>query len=588
MKFTKIAVSSFSLGLLLSLFSCIDNDYDLGKELNLEVSVGGNLSLPIGETEQIKLDRLLEEGDVLHVIDGKYVINKADNISESVDAIDPVVIDDFAPEFTPYTVVFQKPTDTTIPDIPGLEIPEIEIAFDANIHTVENFDVHTDIPEEIKSISYVAVTDNNREILHTTLDIAVEGLPSFLPCLYLSGVELSLPDILDFEVEQSAEIQQIGSSIFISQKLELVDGNGVISIPITILGISNPIVQDGVLTLTDEVAIKGRVYADKQSVGVDDLENYEISVRPQLTLPTPEIRVDKVAGSIVPNVDINTSVSLSDLPDFLKEDGTSLEVKDLSLNLSVLNPIEAPIKTQFEITPLDEVGNIIDNNLVSLSLTIQGGQQNQFNITKDSPEITSGSLTSLLRSIPDQINLKVTQVAIESTTESEAISLGKEDYNLDIDYDINVPLEFDNLCIIYRDTIENLSDDLSDITDKVKNIELAVEIDNAIPLGLSLSIDPRDVDGNPIQGISYPQELEVKAGPAENGTGNTLSVTTSNLVINLKEEQDDALQKLDKLYLKIEGRNGENNDVTLRPDQYIVVRLSAKLPDGAQMDLDNL
>ena len=160
MKFTKIAVSSFSLGLLLSLFSCIDNDYDLGKELNLEVSVGGNLSLPIGETEQIKLDRLLEEGDVLHVIDGKYVINKADNISESVDAIDPVVIDDFAPEFTPYTVVFQKPTDTTIPDIPGLEIPEIEIAFDANIHTVENFDVHTDIPEEIKSISYVAVTDN--------------------------------------------------------------------------------------------------------------------------------------------------------------------------------------------------------------------------------------------------------------------------------------------------------------------------------------------------------------------------------------------------------------------------------------------
>ena len=119
MKFTKIAVSSFSLGLLLSLFSCIDNDYDLGKELNLEVSVGGNLSLPIGETEQIKLDRLLEEGDVLHVIDGKYVINKADNISESVDAIDPVVIDDFAPEFTPYTVVFQKPTDTTIPDGQG-------------------------------------------------------------------------------------------------------------------------------------------------------------------------------------------------------------------------------------------------------------------------------------------------------------------------------------------------------------------------------------------------------------------------------------------------------------------------------------
>ncbi len=587
MKFTKIAASSLLPGLVLGLFSCIDNDYDLGKDINLEVSVGGNLSLPIGETEMIKLDRMIEEGDVLHVIDGKYVITKSDNISENIDAIEPVIIEDFAPEFTPYSGVFKKPDDVTIPDIPGLEIPEIEIAFDASINTVEHFNIHTDIPEEIKSISYISITDNNRETLHTTLDISIEGAPSFLPCLYLSGIELQLPDVLDFETEQSNEIQQIGSSIFISKTVSLVNGNGTITIPITVHGFSNPFVEDGVLTLTDEIAIKGRVYADKQSVGFNDLENFTINVQPKLTLPTSEIRVEKVAGRIVPNIDLDTSVSLSDLPDFLKEDGTSLEVKDLSLNLSVLNPIEAPIKTQFEISPLDENENIINNNVVSLDLTIQGGQQNQFNITKNSPEITSGSLTSLLSTIPDQIKLKVLQVEIESTNPDEAISLGKEDYNLDIDYDINVPLEFENLCIIYRDTIDNLSEDLSDISDKVKNIELAVEIDNAIPLGLSLSIDLRDKNGNPISGISYPQTLEVKAGPAENGTSDALAVNTSELKINIKEEQKNALQELDKLYLKIEGKNGENNDVTLRPDQYIVVRLSAKLPDGAQMDLDD-
>ncbi len=588
MKFTKIAVNSLFPGLLLSLFSCIDNDYDLGKDINLEVSVGGNLSLPIGETEKIELDRMLEEGDALHIIDGKYVINKADNISESVDAIDPVIIDDFSPEFTPYASKFTKPADVTLPDIPGLEMPEIEIAFDADINTSENFNIHTDIPEEIKTISYVTVTDNNREPLRTTLDISIEGIPTFLPRLYLSGIELSLPDILDFETEPSTEIQQKGSSIFISKILELANGNGTISIPITIHGISNPRVENGVLTLTDEVAIKGRVYADKQSVGYNDLENFEINVQPQLILPTPEVRVEKVAGTIIPNVDIDTEVSLSDLPDFLKEEGTSLEVKDLSINLSVLNPIEAPIKTQFEITPLDENGNIVNNNIVSLGLTLQGGQQNQFSITKNSPEITSGSLTSLLRTIPDKINLKVTHIEIESTTQDEAISLGKDDYNLDIDYDINVPLEFENLCIIYKDTIDNLSSDLSDIVDKVRHLELSVVVDNAIPLGLSLSIDPRDKEGNPISGISLPQNLEIEAGPAENGTGDILSVNSSELKIDLKEERKNALQELDKLYLKIEGKNGENNDVTLRPNQYIVVRLSAKLPDGAQFDLEDM
>ena len=100
MKFTKFATSSLISGLLLGLFSCIDNDYDLNKDINLEISVGGNLSLPIGKTDTIRLSRMIEEGDVLHVIDGKYVINKADNISENIDAIDPVVIDDFAPDLS--------------------------------------------------------------------------------------------------------------------------------------------------------------------------------------------------------------------------------------------------------------------------------------------------------------------------------------------------------------------------------------------------------------------------------------------------------------------------------------------------------
>ena len=97
MKFTKFTTSSLISGLLLGLFSCIDNDYDLNKDINLEISVGGNLSLPIGKTDTIRLSRMIEEGDVLHVIDGKYVINKADNISENIAAIDPVVIDNFAP-----------------------------------------------------------------------------------------------------------------------------------------------------------------------------------------------------------------------------------------------------------------------------------------------------------------------------------------------------------------------------------------------------------------------------------------------------------------------------------------------------------
>lgn len=258
-------------------------------------------------------------------------------------------------------------------------------------------------------------------------------------------------------------------------------------------------------------------------------------------------------------------------------------MKDLSLNLAVQNPIDAPIFTQFEIAPLDENGQVINGNIVTLALKIAGGQKSTFNINRNSPEILSGSLTSLLNTIPDQIDLKVTEVKVESETDDQTIALGKEDYTIDIDYDINVPLEFENLCIFYNDTIDNLRSDLSDISDKIKHLELNVVIDNAIPLALNLSLEPRDEAGEPITGLTLPENVEVQAAPNSDGAIQSTSVT-----LTIKEERENALQLLDKLALKIEGRNQKSNDVTLRPDQFVVVHLSARLPEGAQMDLEDL
>lgn len=173
---------------------------------------------------------------------------------------------------------------------------------------------------------------------------------------------------------------------------------------------------------------------------------------------------------------------------------------------------------------------------------------------------------------------------MESENDDQAISLGKNDYNINIDYNINVPLEFENLRIFYNDTIEDLSSDLADITDKVKHLEISAVVDNAIPVGLTLSVEPRNEAGEIISGITLPESVKIEAAPNGNGT-----IRSTAVKITIKEERDKALQELDKLSIKIEGVNSDgNNDVTLRPDQFIVVHMSAKLPDGAQMDLDDL
>lgn len=582
MKITKFITSSLFLGLLSSFASCIDADYDFKKDIDLEVTVGGNLSLPIGQTDTIRLSRMIEEGDVLHVIDGRYVISKSDNITEDIDAIDPVIIDDFSPKFEPYTRDFQA-TTTELPQIPGLEMPDIEIAFEANINTAENFNVDTELPTEVKHVRSVRITDNNGDDLHVELSIDISGMPDFLPRIYLSGAELALPELIDFDIEPNGELVREGSSIFISKTIELTNGTGHISVPLTIYGFSNPTVENGHLLITDEIALKGLVYADKQSIGLEDLTNTTVSVQPNLNLSTPQIRIKGVSGTVVPNVDINTSVSLSDLPDFLKEEGTSLEIKDLALNLSVQNPIDAPISASFEISPLDENGQVVNGNVVSLALKVAGGERTTFQIDRNSPLITSGSLTSLLSTIPDQLDIKVTEVKIESETNDQTIELGKGDYNLNIDYDINVPLEFDNLRIFYTDSIDNLRSDLADVSDKIKHLELDVVVDNAIPLGLVLSVKPLDQNGDPITGLTLPEGVEINAAPNSDN-----AIQSTHVTLNVEEVRENALQELDKLEFKVEGSNQDNHDVTLRPDQFIVVHLSARLPEGAQMDLEDL
>ena len=580
MNFSKFTVSGL-IGLFLTFTSCIDADYDLGKDIDMEVTIGGNLSLPIGKTDTIRLSRMIEEGDVLHVIDGKYVITKSDNISEDIDAIDEVVIDNFSPHFEPYIRTFKASSIEELPQIPGLDMPDIEIAFDANINTTEHFNVNTELPTEVKEVKTVKITDNYGKTLQTELSIEISGMPRFLPRLYLAGVELSLPDVIDFDIDEShGDLVRNGSSIFISKTIELNQGSGSVSIPVTVYGFSDPIVENGSLILTDEISLKGKVYADKQAIGSEDLQNTTVTVQPRLDLAT------EVAGTIVPNVDINTSVSLADLPDFLKEEGTSLEVKDLALNLSVQNPIGAPISTRFQIAPLDENGNVINNNIVSLALKIAGDETSTFHINRNSSVIESGSLTSLLSTIPDQIDIKVTEVKIESETADQTIVLNKGDYNLNVDYDINVPLEFDNLSIFYNDTIEDIHSDLSDVTDKVKHIELNMQVDNAIPLALNLSVKPYDQNGDPITGLELPEHIEIQA--AANSEGNEQSVQSTQVKLVIKEDRENALQELDKLAIQIGGSNQDNHDVTLRPDQFVVVHLSARLPEGAQMDLEDL
>jgi hypothetical protein len=79
-----------------------------------------------------------------------------------------------------------------------------------------------------------------------------------------------------------------------------------------------------------------------------------------------------------------------------------------------------------------------------------------------------------------------------------------------------VPLKFEDLHLCYNDTIANLDSDLGETMEMFSNVSLKATMDiiNTIPIGLSLTVIPLDVDGNVIGDIEI-DELNIAAGAGE-------------------------------------------------------------------------
>ena len=148
---------------------------------------------------------------------------------------------------------------------------------------------------------------------------------------------------------------------------------------------------------------------------------------------------------------------------------------------------------------------------------------------------------------------------------------------------MNVPLQFDTLHINYRDTIDGLIDDLSDISDKVTDSEmqLVLTAENTIPVALSLEVTPLDSDRKEITEIRAEVIGTIAAG---NGT----DVTKTPITINLSL-QGNRLPDLDALALRITAINGAGNggDVSLNANQYVrFTGIGLKTTEGVGLDLN--
>ena len=330
--------------------SCIDNSYDLNKDIDMTVNVGGeHLAIPVGYTEQITLDKIIEldEGDDLQLVNGEYHLLKSDKIDPSTTTVDPVTIDAANSEIKEIAIT----DETETPD----EMPiETTISQDGSIKAEAN-----NVDAAVKKIG--SLTAQNP--IPLTIKIEIEGQRAY-ESIKVPDLKIQLPKFLVF----AKKYDEIDSNNLLSLNLDIKKGNSAsiaYTYDIESYHFAEKTGDQGEITVTDNKAViedNSIKVTGKSTVVVSANSQGQLYIKPSITIDAMPVK--SVRGIIQPTIDETTSnVNLDNLPDFLQDDATELDIANPVFTFIAKNPLDARIVLNGEMYGSKD-GVKIDNSIV--------------------------------------------------------------------------------------------------------------------------------------------------------------------------------------------------------------------------------
>jgi len=192
----------------------------------------------------------------------------------------------------------------------------------------------------------------------------------------------------------------------------------------------------------------------------------------------------------------------------------------------------------------------------------------------DTIYVRMSRLSELMEKIPDKIVFHL-DVATD-TTVNHYIDLTRE-LSVSGDYNVSIPLEFDNLYIEYSDTIADLGKSLEDIGDKIEatEMQLLADIESTIPLGITLTAKAYDKNWNELRSIRIDSCI-VAAGSD--------TITKSQMILDV-DVQKGGLENLESIIFTAACQSAEGSS-SIRKGQWLwIKKMRFKLPQGLKVDL---
>ena len=497
---TFCVVFAFSI----QLCSCVDEKYDLNRDIELKVSFSDNgLILPESNSAAIELEQIIElneNGQLITDEDGNYMFYKLGN------------------DLTPTTMTLGQGSLCNAVEENYIyhfrEDPTLETTIKSDKYNTATMTFSTGVSPQYQPDR---ITSGVREFEYITsplridIDIMFENMSEFASAI--SEIRYQIPSFYDLTDEGELVERNVSTrgqhrhtinTKGVNFKAALRDGEA--------LGY-NP--ETGEITMRGEV----KMYCKVNTAHMDEYEALD-DPRLRIRITVGTLGTNEVRGRFYQKEQINIDpITFDDLPDVVSDDEVVIDIENPVVRLTVDNEVPAGA---FVNATMKSVRNGVE------TAQLQIGDENgtapiYFGpdaietvwLSREKMEIPDSvrenvvidNIMTLLKKMPDEITVD----GWAHTDSSTAVTIGlNRDYTVRPRYELAVPLKIGkNMKLVYKKDMDNLHSKLKNID--VEQFRMKATAKNNIPLDLEMEITPRDAAGNIINGIVLEQSQKIKA-----------------------------------------------------------------------------
>ena len=569
----------------LVLVSCINNDYDLNKELDTTVKILEDVTIPIGDLEKFSIEDILKTSDTNSGIETDPTTG---NLSFSFKSDEPTETTFSVPAFEiPFKTggTFGEDYAITIEtgEFAGLDGTLINQQLHFLDHSVERpigVDANYTLPKEILDIKYVELDmllDYKLQVTDGVVHLADGFTIDFPDWMTIAKADNSNAYVLENQGGNKNVIRFLSDVRIDSTHPYILD------LQLSKVDFPEGCISNGKIYL-DENDIANKIIAEGDIyLNTQDFPTIPAKMSVSMHIEFAHMDVKSAYVSVDASMDVETQEMPSiQYPDFFSQEGTVIDLYDAFLNFDVTNtlPLSLALNADF-------VG--YKNNTQVISMHI-GEDSNGMNpVVVAASDITELSFSKrgqdgniplpeigdLLTELPERI--VVSNVNVTAAKDYVKIIPGMT-YSCSFGYGLYAPLAFgQDFKFEYKMPIEDIELDLDEIG--ASGIAMKFKAENTIPLRFDLDIEALDANGNPNGNIACSVEGALLPGTVA-------APDYSDITINLNAP-DGTINETKSLNLVLKATcPAEYAGIALNKEQGLkIYDLAIVLPDGITIPL---